>query len=53
MECAGFSFTQNQEFIELKNYNKVNLQLAFDVLNEHILDLGGKIDVKLSMDPTK
>ena len=52
METAGFDFSQ-QDIIEMKIFDKNLVQKGLDVINEHIVSLGGKVENPSNFDATK
>lgn len=44
LETAGFDFTK-PDVAEVKEYNIILFQEALDVINEHIMSLGGKVEM--------
>ena len=51
MEIAGFDFSG--EFITVYYPSMALMHEALDAINKHVVELGGKIEVKTDFDPTK
>ena len=52
LEAVGFNF-EDQTTAVLTNYDVAKLNQALDMINIHVVSLGGEIKTTLGFDPTK
>lgn len=51
LRLVNFDFSGEQ--ISLKSYDSAVIQLGLDSINQHIVSLGGQVNVAIGFDPTK
>lgn len=51
LQLVGFDFSSDQ--INLRVYDGVVIQMGLDAINDHIVSLGGQVNVAVNFDPTK